>query len=215
MASKEEVAAAIRTAFANTPYPGDAFLLNSTEGCEPEDEVGPFRGREGSPTGSIPPFWTATTPRSASSRKARSESSRRCTSSPTWTIPLLAPVDPVFHLTGGFSEATMTVEVCGRTFTRRTGRTQFVNPRRFGAMTFCDYAQFRLSVFTREEAVAIVAYLEFKRDEDSSRPDCAAIDEALDGYWRARSLSAPAAAALGAYLAADADYMTAVLARHP
>ena len=83
------------------------------------------------------------------------------------------------------------MEVSGRTFTRRSGRTQFVNPRRFGAMTFCDYARFRLSVFTREEAGAIVAYLEFKRDEDPEPPrSCGHRRGARSVLARARALRA-------------------------
>ncbi len=31
-----------------------------------------------------------------------------------------------------------------------------LNPRRYGAMTFADWARYRLSVFAREEAQAIV-----------------------------------------------------------
>ena len=45
MRDKNEVAAAIRAAFATTPYPGDAFLVGSSEGCEPEEEAGAFRAR--------------------------------------------------------------------------------------------------------------------------------------------------------------------------
>ncbi len=36
-------------------------------------------------------------------------------------------------------------------------------------MTWHDHARCQLSVFTREEAGAIVAYLEYKRDADSSQ----------------------------------------------
>ncbi len=44
MRDKNEVAAAIRAAFATTPYPGDAFLVGSSEGCEPEEEAGACPG---------------------------------------------------------------------------------------------------------------------------------------------------------------------------
>jgi hypothetical protein len=34
----------IHRAFDPAVYPGDAWLIGSRDGCEPEDEVGPFRG---------------------------------------------------------------------------------------------------------------------------------------------------------------------------
>src|SRR6202163_4480253 len=42
---KEEVIEEIRGAFGANPYPGDAFLQGSFDGCEPLDEVGAFVGR--------------------------------------------------------------------------------------------------------------------------------------------------------------------------
>ena len=43
---RDKVIDEIRRAFASTPRPGDAFLVGSREGCEPEESVTPFRGRE-------------------------------------------------------------------------------------------------------------------------------------------------------------------------
>jgi len=48
MSDKDAVIATICKAFEQTEYPGDAFLLGSSEGCEPLEEVGPFGdGRTG------------------------------------------------------------------------------------------------------------------------------------------------------------------------
>jgi hypothetical protein len=57
-----------------------------------------------------------------------------------------------------------------------------MNPRRYGAMTSHDYARYRLSIFTKEEATAIVAYLRYKRDSDSFGLDKDRIDGALNAY---------------------------------
>lgn len=46
MSDRESVIDLIYAVFAGNPYPGDAFLLGSTEGCEPFEEVGPFQGRQ-------------------------------------------------------------------------------------------------------------------------------------------------------------------------
>ena len=49
----EGVIQAIHDGFRWSTYPGDAWLQGSTEGCEPFEEVGPFRGRSD---------WTAIEP---------------------------------------------------------------------------------------------------------------------------------------------------------
>jgi hypothetical protein len=92
----------------------------------------------------------------------------------------------------------------------RHGRTSLVNPRRYGAMTPYDHARYRLSVFTREEAGAIVAYLKFKRDSDPDVIDADAIDAALDSFWLERARTAPRAARLAQYLAEQEEYLAAM-----
>lgn len=77
-------------------------------------------------------------------------------------------------------------------------------------MTSFDYARFRLSVFAREEAAAIVMYLDYKRAQDPTGFGNAAIDAALDLFWRERVSSAPTAAVLAAHVAEDQAYLDAV-----
>jgi len=77
-------------------------------------------------------------------------------------------------------------------------------------MTSYDYARCRLSVFTREEATAIVAYLEFKRDLDPDVVDGQAIDAALGSFWLERSRTAPRADSLEQYLAEQEEYLAAI-----
>ncbi len=45
MSDKHAVIEKIRVAFARNEYPGDDFLQGSFEGCEPDEEVSPFRGK--------------------------------------------------------------------------------------------------------------------------------------------------------------------------
>ena len=77
-------------------------------------------------------------------------------------------------------------------------------------MTSYDYARWRLSVFTREEANAIVAYLEFKRDLDPDVIDRKAIDAALHSFWSERARTAPQARSLEQHIAEQQDYLAAI-----
>src|SRR6202011_989048 len=78
----------------------------------------------------------------------------------------LMNAEPLFHLTG-FSVYAVQMPANSRVFTRKGGGSTLMNPRRYGAMTFADYARYRLSVFTREEARAIVAYLNYMHETDT------------------------------------------------
>jgi hypothetical protein len=74
-------------------------------------------------------------------------------------------------------------------------------------MTWHDYARNKLAVFTREEARAIVAYLEWKRDCDETGLEREEIGAALDGFWRSRSLEAPLQATLRRHITEEAEYL--------
>ena len=90
------------------------------------------------------------------------------------------------------------------------GKTAFINPRRNGAMITYDYARCHLSVFTREEAGAITAYLEFKRDSDPDVIDKQAIDAALQSFWLERARTAPQAESLKQHIAEQEEYLAAI-----
>ena len=76
-------------------------------------------------------------------------------------------------------------------------------------MTSYDYARWRLSVFTREEANAIVAYLVYKRDSDPDVIDGTAIDAALQSFWLERARTAPSSASLERHLSEQEEYLAA------
>lgn len=78
-----------------------------------------------------------------------------------------------FHLTNGFADAD---------------REELLNPRRYGARTRWDSAVFRCSVFSPKQVSAIVAYLNFKLEEEGERGYYAqVIREALANYWLGRT----------------------------
>jgi hypothetical protein len=206
----EEIVDCIRRAFAETRRPPDAFLVGSTEGCEPEEEVGPFRGRD----------WQSLEPEFLDLHYCAlsffSEGALRYFL-PAFMIAdvrqQLKTADPVFMLTHGFHAWTSNLEMAGRTWTRRYGPAVLLNPIRYGAMTLGDYARFRLSVFTREEAAGIVEYLRHaaERDPDTSRP---AVDDALQQFWLDRAQHAPAAAAVAEHQREEEAFGAAVRAKH-
>jgi hypothetical protein len=74
-------------------------------------------------------------------------------------------------------------------------------------MTWQDHARCRLSVFTREEAGAIVVYLEYKRDVDLHRLNADEVDAALDSFWRDRAVNGPTQHAVRRYLTKEAEYL--------
>lgn len=208
MADRMTVIEKISFAFLANEYPGDHFLQGSREGSEPFEEIEPFKGKY---------KWTEIEPgildRHASALSFFSEAGFR------FFLPafLIADVqdqlhvaDPVFHLTHGFSEEKVEHTVQGRVFVLRTGKTVFVNPRRYGALTFYDYARHRLSIFTREEAGAIVEYLKYQRDKDEPGLRKDRIDAALDLFWLERAENAPTGRELKQHLKEQRDYVEAL-----
>ena len=208
MSDKHAVIEQIRAAFAGNEFPGEAFLQGSFEGCEPFEEVGPFRSQKS---------WQAVQADFLDGHYTAlgffSEAGFRFFL-PAYLIAdlndQLTVADPLFHLTHGFSDISVNAPAGGRTFVIRSGKSSLMNPRRYGAMTFEDYARFRLSIFTREEATAIVAYLEFKHDHDRLGIDKPHIDAALRSFWLERARTAPTAESLRRHLAEQEEYLRAI-----
>src|SRR5919107_620343 len=208
MEGREVVIEKIRGAFAGNEHPGGRYLQGSFEGCEPYEEVGPFEKVEdwrGIDAGFLDGH--------ANALSFFSEAGFRYFL-PAYLISdlrgRLRTADPLFHLTHGFSDWTTEVLAGDRTLAIRHGRSAFINPRRYGALTSYDYARWRLSVFTREEANAIVAYLEFKRDLDPDVIDRTAIDRALKSFWLERARTAPQAKSLEQHIAEQEEYLAAI-----
>lgn len=203
----ENVIEKIHSAFGRNEYPGEGFLQGSFEGCEPYEEVGPFKSRNdwrGIEAEFLDGYATALS--------FFSEAGFRFFL-PAYLIAdlngQLSTADPLFHLTHGFSDTNVEGPDGGRVYLV-SGKSAFINPRRYGGATWYDYARYRLSVFTREEASAIVAYLEFKRDLDEDVMDKEAIDAALRLFWLERSQTAPSAESLEQYMAEQEEYLAAI-----
>jgi len=199
---------AIREAFGANEYPGDAYLVGSREGCEPEEEAGAFRGRfewHGVPSEFLDQH--------AAALSFFSEAGFRFFL-PAYLIAdirsELRTAEPIFHLTNGFSDVSVEMDVGGRKFIRTAGKSTLINPRRYGAMTQMDYARMRLAVLTREEAGAIVAYLRWKLESEGMPSGRSAIQAALDGYWLERARTAPTAAELREHLNDEAEFVRAL-----
>lgn len=205
MSDREAVINQIREAFANVTYPGDDFLQGSFEGSEPYEVVSPFKGKTD---------WRILDAQFLDAHYGAlsffSEGGFRFFLPAYLVADLhdkLQTADPVFHLTHGFFDASVEVPTEQRIFVRRIGKSAFVNPRRFGAMTFYDYARYRLSIFTREEAQAIVAYLTYTRGTDPHKLKNGEIDAALNLYWLDRAANAPSADSLKHHLEEEAHFV--------
>jgi hypothetical protein len=208
MSDREAVIQKIEAAFAGNAFPGARYLQGSFEGGEPYDEVGPFEKLEdwrGIEVGFLDGH--------ASALSFFSEAGFRFFL-PAYLISdlrgQLYTADPLFHLTHGFSDWTTEVSAGDRTLKIQHGKSSLMNPRRYGAMTSYDYARYRLSIFTREEAEAIVAYLEFERDSDPDVIDKEAIDAALESFWLERARTAPTAQSLRQHIADQEAYLSAI-----
>ena len=210
MTRKEDVISQILEAFAANPYPGDAFLQGSFDGCEPYDEVGAFVGKTD---------WSKLDSTMLDSHYCAlsffSEGGFRFFL-PAYLIAdlreELLTADPLFHLWHGFATVSSEVPVGSQTVRRDSGGKSLLNPKRHGAMTWGDYARHRLSVFTREEAKAIVAYMTYKREHDTMGLDKSRIDAALNEFWLDRAENAPSREILVAHLKEE-ERFTAALQR--
>jgi hypothetical protein len=207
MSDRETVVQKIEAAFAGNAFPGARFPQGSFEGCEPYDEVGPFEKLED---------WrgidAAFLDGHASALSFFSGAGFRFFL-PAYLISdlrgLLYTAAPMFHLIHGFSDWTTEVPAGDRTLAIKHGKSAFINPRRYGAMTSYDHARYRLSVIIREEAGAIVAYLEYKRDADPDVIDKQAIETALESFWLERARTVPSAQNLRKHIAEQEEYLAA------
>ena len=205
MREKQQVIALIREAFRETSHPGHAFLVGSREGCEPSDVIAPFLEVT---------EWSQVSVEilddNSEALSFFSEGGFRFFL-PAYLIAdlegQLQTADPLFHLTGGFSDAVVQVPTKARVYKKIIGKSALLNPRRYGAMTFYDYARYRLSIFTREEAEAVVAYLDYRRESDSDGIEISSITAVLDGFWRERAAMAPQASALRKHVDDEAAYL--------
>jgi len=162
----------IAVAFAVAEYPGDECLRDSNEGDEPYLLEEEFKGKTDWRV--LDPAFLDQAPSGyATALCFFSEKAFR------FFLPayMLADIrgqlkhsDPVFNLTHGLDDAS---------------RDKLINPRRYGRRTWFEYVGHKFSIFSRDEAAAIVAYLMFRRESDDYYRDH--IDQALKNYWNERA----------------------------
>lgn len=203
--SRESAIAGVRAGFARTPHPGDAFLQGSSEGSEPSEVAQAFSG-----VADWADIDATTLDTQYTALSFLSEGGFRFFMPAFLVADLegrLQTADPVFELTHGFLDTVIPIPTKSGTHLKRIGSSAFVNPRRYGAMTWHDYARSRLSVFSREEAAAIVGYLEHRKDVDDDGIDTPAIEAALASFWRERAVSAPSQDNLISHIEAEEAYL--------
>jgi hypothetical protein len=212
MISKEAVISQILAAFGDNEYPGDNFLCGSFEGSEPYEETAVFKGKEDWRT-----LESGLLDAHHSALSFFSEGAFRFFLPAFLIADLrneLLSAEPLFHLTG-FSVTSIQIPANSRVFTRKGGGSTLINPKRYGAMTFADYARYRLSVFTREEAKGIVAYLNFSKEADIHRINTAQIVEALNAFWLDRAEHAPSGESLKTHLREGSEFIAHLLKKAP
>jgi len=205
----EAVIKQITLEFEHNAYPGDQYLQGSFEGSEPYEEVGPFQGHSD---------WKLLEPgfldAHAGALSFFSAAGFRFFL-PAYLIAdlhgRLRTADPLFHLVHGFSDITVDIPLKQRVFQIKSGKSELVNPRRYGALTFLDSARYRLSIFTREEAQAVVAYLEYKLETEEGEFSRDAIEAALKLFWLERAQSAPPAESLREHIKRQEEFVAASL----
>ena len=172
MSDAEAVKSQIRKAFANVEFPGDWCLRGSNEGEEPFLLEQEFKGK--TDWRSLNPEFIDRAPGGFGSALSFFSDEAFRFYLPAYLIAdidgKLASHDPVFHLTHGLTD---------------DGTGERVNPRRYGERTWFDEKGHKFAVFDREQARAIVSYLELKRGIDEFQR--ATIDQALANYWSRRA----------------------------
>ena len=163
--------ALIREAFNSVAYPGDDNLRNSSEGVEPYRVEAEFRGKND---------WTLLAPEFIDQAPGGLASALSFLSHAAFRFYIAAYMladidgkllraDPFFHLTYGFDD---------------TSKVEHVNPRRYGTMTWFDYAQDRFKEFDGAQRRAVAAYLEYKKASGALPEEQEEIiDAALERFW--------------------------------
>lgn len=190
MSNKENVIAQIKEAFGGNESPGDPYLQPYPVGHNLSDEIKAFKGIQ---------HWqdasSSLLDNNPDALSFFSETGFRLFL-PAYLIAdmnnKLECVEPLFHLVFGFSEKYVNLPVGDKDYNKLIGKSEFVNPIQYGAVTWLERYRFRLSIFPREEAGAIVSYLEYmKAEENSDEVDREEIDAALDLFWLERANNAP------------------------
>ena len=209
MTEKETVIRHIREAFAGNTSPGDPFLQSYPAGYELAEEISLFKGVV---------RWEEVTAALLDANPDAlsffSEAGFRLFL-PAYLIAdinnELECVEPEFYLIFGFSEKYVDLPINNKQVKKLIGKSEFVNPIRYGAMTWEDHYRHRLSIFPREEAQAIVHYLNYKKkDNNLLTQNIDEIDAALSQFWLERAENAPTKNELIDHINADKEFVDGI-----
>ena len=175
MIDPTELERRIREAFASVEFPGDWCLTRSKEGEEPLLLAQEFKGKND--WRSLDAAFLDQAPDGYASALSFFSDEAFRFYLPAYLLAdlqgALRSTDVVFHLCFGLDDES---------------RDRPVNPRRYGDRTWFTEATHRLSVFSREQAAAIVLYLLYKLQTseivDFDRPK---IEGALRSFWLQRA----------------------------
>jgi hypothetical protein len=165
----------IRATFATVPAPPAWCLSNSREGTEPELLERDFRDKHD---------WRLLTPAFLDWAPDGFSSALSFFSDEAFRFYLpaylladlhgqLQSVDVLFHLTHGLDNGS---------------KNQLVNPLRYGSRTWFDHACYKFSIFHEDQARAIAAFIEHRRDHATTDLERTQAQEALQNYWLARTM---------------------------
>ena len=167
--TRDHLKTTVRLAFADVEYPGDWCLIGSNEGEEPLLLKAAFKGKKD--RDALDPKFLDSAPNGFASALSFFSDEAFHFYLQAYLIAdidsKLKETDLVYHLTHGLSEDS---------------KNERINSKRYGERTWLDEALHKFSMFNKEEARAIVAYLEFKMENGDSF-DKPQIKEALDNYW--------------------------------
>jgi len=175
VASVDDLIRQIRKAFENVEYPGDWCLRGSNEGNEPYRLEEEFKGKDD--WSKLAPGFLDNAPGGLASALSFFSDEAFRFYLPAYLIAdlrgQLERAGVVFHLTHGLGNAS---------------RSDRVNPRRYGERTWFEQASHRFSIFDRDQAAAVAAFLLHRRDAgDLCDFEKEAIDDALRNYWQGRT----------------------------
>jgi hypothetical protein len=159
----------IREAFAEVTYPGDDHLRGSDEGDEPFLLEREFKGQRA--WQALEPVFLDQAPEGYGSALSFFSNEAFRFYLPAYLLAdlqnRLERANPLFHLCHGLDNHT----------SRKP-----INPARYGKRTWFEEARLRFELFTRQQAAAVVAYLEYKAQQDPY--ERVKIQQALVNYWR-------------------------------
>ncbi len=164
---KETVKARIRSAFAHVKCPLVQNLVSSRDGDEPELVEKAFKGKKDWTVLSVEFLSKAPEDTDASPLNFFSDEAFH------FYLPAYLIADVDFRMDKAYPVFKLTYGLTGES------RNEVIGP---GERTWLDAALYKFSMFNKEEAGAIVAYLEFKMENGDS-PDKPRIREALENYW--------------------------------